>query len=130
MIACSSLSLTLSHPSQKNVLLDTLVTMTSLILKSRLSFIDKEDSDPVVSDICISCNNLFLKRCFFDVITVDSRATASQRQRFRWCTSYAVLILHPGTFFVKIRAESGRIFSKNPGKIRAKLKFCYSVVFL
>ena len=39
-----------------------------------------------------------------------------------------------GLIFVKILAESGRIFSKNPGriraKIRAKLKFCDSVVFL
>ena len=39
-----------------------------------------------------------------------------------------------GLIFVIIRAESGRIFSKNPGKIRAKirakLKFCDSVVFL
>ena len=35
-----------------------------------------------------------------------------------------------GLIFVKIRAESGRICSKNPGKIRAKLKFCDFVVFL
>ena len=28
-----------------------------------------------------------------------------------------------GLIFVKIRAESGRIFSKNPGKIRVKLNF-------
>ena len=38
-----------------------------------------------------------------------------------------------GLIFVKIRAESGRIFSKNPGKIRAKirakLKCCDFVVF-
>ena len=36
--------------------------------------------------------------------------------------------------FVKIWAESGRIFSKNPGiiqaKIQAKLKFCDVVAFL
>jgi len=39
-----------------------------------------------------------------------------------------------GLIFVKIRAESGQIFSKNPGKIRvnirAKLKLCDFVVFL
>ena len=39
-----------------------------------------------------------------------------------------------GLIFVKIRAESGRIFSKNPGniraEIRAKLKCCDVVVFL
>ena len=31
--------------------------------------------------------------------------------------------------FCKIRAESGRIFNKNPGKIRVKLIFCDYVVF-
>ena len=39
-----------------------------------------------------------------------------------------------GLIFVNIRAVSGQIFSKNPGKIRAKirakLKFCDVVVFL
>ena len=35
-----------------------------------------------------------------------------------------------GLIFVKIRAESGRIFSKNPGKNPGKTKFCDSVVFL
>ena len=39
-----------------------------------------------------------------------------------------------GVIFVNIRAVSGQIFSKNPGKIRAKirakLKFCDVVVFL
>ena len=39
-----------------------------------------------------------------------------------------------GLIFVNIRAVSGRIFSKNPGKIqakiRAKLKFCDGVAFL
>ena len=39
-----------------------------------------------------------------------------------------------GLIFVKIRAESGRISSKNPGKIRAKIRakliFCDYVVFL
>ena len=39
-----------------------------------------------------------------------------------------------GLIFVKIRAGSGQIFSKNPGnigvKIRAKVKFCDVVVFL
>ena len=39
-----------------------------------------------------------------------------------------------GLIFVKIRAESGQMFSKNPGKIRvniwAKLKLCDLVVFL
>ena len=38
-----------------------------------------------------------------------------------------------GLIFVKIRAESGRIFNKNPGKIRAKIRakliFCDYVVF-
>ena len=36
-------------------------------------------------------------------------------------TTAVLLIL----IFVKIRAESGQIFSKNPGKIRAKLKFLW-----
>ena len=35
-----------------------------------------------------------------------------------------------GLIFVKIRAGSGRIYSKNPVKIRAKVKFCDVVVFL
>ena len=35
-----------------------------------------------------------------------------------------------GLIFVKIRAESGRIFSKNPGKNPGETKFCDSVVFL
>ena len=30
-----------------------------------------------------------------------------------------------GLIFVKIRAESGQIFSKNPGKIQAKIQATY-----
>ena len=35
-----------------------------------------------------------------------------------------------GLIFVKIRAESGRIFSKNPGKIRAKIRAKLNFVIL
>ena len=35
-----------------------------------------------------------------------------------------------GLIFVKIRAESGRIFSENPGKIRAKIRAKLNFVIL
>ena len=35
-----------------------------------------------------------------------------------------------GLIFVKIRAESGRIFSKDPGKIRAKIRAILNSVIL
>ena len=35
----------------------------------------------------------------------------------------------PGLIFVKMRAESGRIFSENPGKIRAKINFVILLSF-
>ena len=82
MIACSSLSFTLSHPFQDNndaskpfpltpgllhkiKVLKLNVTIASLILRSWLELIDEEDSDPVVSDICISFDNLFFLKCGF-----------------------------------------------------------------
>ena len=40
-------------------------------------------------------------------------------------------ILHPRAHFsVKIRAESGQIFSKNPGKLRAKIRAKLNFVIL
>ena len=53
--------------------------------------------------------------------------------RNNWSNDGSVPNSSSGLIFVKIRAESGRIFSKNPGKIRAKirakLKCCDFVVF-
>ena len=42
----------------------------------------------------------------------------------------SVLNSSSGLLFVKIRAESGRIFSKNPGKIRAKIRAKLNFVIL
>ena len=43
---------------------------------------------------------------------------------------YSVPNSSSGLLFVKIRAETGRIFSKNPGKIRAKIRAKLNFVIL